>query len=344
MEACLRAWTQLQGPSGDERPIAEAIRDAFVPYCQDVTIDAMQNVVARIGSQGPRVMITAHLDEIGLMATLVEKDGAIRFTRVGGVDPRILPGSRVIVRTETGDLPGVVGALPPHLLSMEMRKKNYTMDQLFVDVGLPPERVRERVMPGTQISLYGPTTRLENGSLASKTMDDRAGVAVMLRAAELLARREVRAQVFFVAAAQEEVGSQGAQTAAYRLDPDMGIAIDVTHGEIPGCAPDETHPLDEVVSTMGPVIHPRLHQYLLDTAKAEHVKVRESYCARDTWTDADVLQITRAGVPTVLVELPLKYMHTTVELLREETLQEAARLVAAFVAGLDAGWEDLLCY
>ncbi len=344
LSAFLGDITALRGISGDEAPVAKAIAEAFRPLSDDVRIDAMSNVIARIGSEGPRVMIVAHLDEIGLMATLVEDDGAVRFTRNGGVDPRILPGSRVTVYTEEGPMTGVVGALPPHLLSAEDRKKNYEMTKLFVDLGLPAERVKALVHPGTPIQLYGPMRALENRRYTSKTIDDRGGVAMMLRAAELLQKREISAQVYFVAASQEEVGSNGAITAAYTLDPDIGIAIDVTHAEMPGCEPDEVHPLDKVVLSEGPNIHPKLHKRLMDLAKEIRVDAETSICAGVTWTDADPLQISRAGVPTALIEMPLKYMHTTVETVSMEVIEEAARLLAGFVGGLDAGWEEWLCF
>lgn len=339
--AILADWTQRRGLSGDEAGAAVAIAEAFAPY-GTVETDALGNVITRMGDgSGPRVMIAAHQDEIGLMATVVEEDGSIRMRRVGGVDPRILPGARVWVHAEGGILPGVVGALPPHLLSTEARSKNYVLDDLFVDVGLPAEEVAQRVLPGTIIALYGPLTRLANGRLSSKTMDDRAGVAVMLRAAQLLQNRRFNAQVYFVSASQEEVGSFGAKTAAYALKPDIGIAIDVTHAQMPGCDPDTTFPLDTVVTTAGPFIHPKLHQYMLDVAQAEHVTIKRSFSTSDTATDADEMQVAQAGVPTVLLELPLRYMHTTVETLSGDTLEEAARLLAAFITGLDekeAGW------
>ena len=343
LSAFLSNITAVRGLSGDEAPVAQVIAGAFSPLCDSVAIDAMSNVIARMGKAGPRVMVTAHLDEIGLMATGVEEDGAVRFTRVGGVDPRILPGSRVIVHTEEGPMTGVVGAVPPHLLSAEDRKKNYEMAKLHVDLGLPGERVRALVHPGTPIALYGPLRKLENRRFACKTVDDRGGVAVMLRVAELLQKSELPAQVFFVSAAQEEVGSLGAETSAYALEPDIGIAIDVTHAEVPGCEPDEVYPLDKVVLTEGPNIHPGLHKRLMDLAAKIRVDAATSVCPHVTWTDASCLQISRAGVPTALVEIPLKYMHTTVETVAMDVLDETARLIAAFITGLDAGWEEMLC-
>ena len=341
--AILADWTSRRGLSGDEAGIAGILADAFSPYCT-VETDPLQNVIARMGEgDGPLVMIAAHQDEIGLMASFVEEDGSIRLRRVGGVDPRILPGARVWVHAEGGVLPGVIGALPPHLLDADARKRNYQLDDLFVDLGLPADQAIEKVPAGTLIALHGPLTRLANGRLASKTMDDRAGIAVMLRAAQLLSGRRFRARVAFVAASQEEVGSLGARTAAYALNPDLAVAIDVTHGQMPGCDPDSTYPLDTVVATAGPYIHPILYRHLMDTAKAEHVAIQKSFSSRDTSTDADEMQITRSGVPAVLLELPLKYMHTTVETLSEDTLEEAARLLAAFITGLDEKEAVWLC-
>ena len=340
----LGSITGLRGLSGDEAPVAKVIAEAFAPLCEEVSIDAMQNVVGRIGSAGPRIMITAHQDEIGMMATNIEDDGAIRFTRVGGVDPRILPGSRVTVYTEEGPMTGVVGAVPPHLLSPDDRKKNYQMPKLHVDIGFPADRVRELVHPGTPIALYGPLKALQNNRYAGKTIDDRGGIATLLRIAELLQKRELPAQVFLVAASQEEVGGIGAETSAYALNPDIGIAIDVTHGEMPGCEPDEVYPLHKVVLSEGPNIHPTLHKHLMALAGKIRVDAVSSICPHVTWTDAASLQIARAGVPTALIEIPLKYMHTTVETVSMDVIEESARLLAAFVTGLDAGWEELLCY
>lgn len=345
LSAFLGRITALRGLSGDERPVAEAVAEAFRPLCETVEIDAMSNVVAKMGPDtGPRILITAHIDEIGLMATCIEDDGAIRFTRVGGVDPRILPGSRVTVHTDEGPMTGVIGALPPHLLSAADRQKNYPMEKLHVDLGLPVERVRALVHPGTPIALLGPLLALENGRVASKTIDDRGCVAMMLRTAELLQNQTLPAQLYFVAAVQEEVGGTGITTSAYNVRPDIGIAIDVTHAETPGCEPDDVYPLDKVVLTQGPNIHPRLHRHLMDLAKKIRVDAETSICPHVTWTDAGPLQVARAGVPTALIEVPLKYMHTTVETVSMDVLEESARLLAAFVTGLGADWEDLLCY
>ncbi len=344
LSAFLREITALRGISGEEISVSRAIYDAFRAHTDDVSIDAMQSVTARIGTEGPRVMITAHIDEIGLTAMLVEDDGAVRFGRIGGVDPRILPGSRVTVHTDEGPKTGVVGAKPPHLLTAEDRAKNYKMTQLYVDLGMPVDRVKALVRPGTPITLAYTPVMLQNRRMAVKTVDDRGSVAVMLRTMELLKNAHVPAQVSFVAAVQEEVGGIGADTSAYRENPDIGIAIDVTHAQMPDCDPDDVFPLEKVVLTEGPNIHPKVLQRLVDTAAAIRVDIQKGICPRITWTDASSLQIARAGVPTALIEVPLKYMHTTVETVALSVLEESARLLAAFIQGLTDDLEEWLCF
>jgi len=272
----------------------------------------------------------------------MEEDGALRFTGVGGTDLRTVPNARVIVHAPDGPLPGVIGALPPHLLTAKDIDKMYKWEDLYIDVGLPSERVRDAVPAGTMVSLDGSVVRLQNGRISSKALDDRAGIAVMLRAAQLLSNRKYISHVTFVAASQEEVGSRGIHTAAYALNPDIAVAIDVTLAKMAKEEPG-TFPLDTVVATAGPFIHPKLHQYLLDTAKAEHVAIQRDFASSGTGTDADDLQVTHSGVPTVLIELPLSYMHTPVEVLCESTLEEAARLLTAFITGLDEKEEGWLC-
>lgn len=341
----MREATERPGLPGNELPVATWLRGEFAPYCAEAYVDAMQNMIARCpgAGGGPKVYVTAHIDEIGLCVTGIEKDGAVRFTQMGGVDPRILPGSEVRVLAGDEKLVGVVGAKPPHLLTAEERKKNYKQEDLFIDLGFSAAEAEKRVGIGDRIQLVGPLTKLSGDLLAAKTMDDRACVAIMLLAAERLAKIPHAADIYFVCAAQEEVGSRGALTSCYAIDPDIGIAIDVTHGLMADCKPDQTHPLDKVVFSKGPNLHPKLVDAILKVAGEIRVETKVSICPDATWTDAEVVQTTRAGVPTALMELPLKYMHTTVETCSAVTLKEAARLLTAYLASLEADWRDALC-
>ena len=329
----------LVGPSGQEMQVAEYFAEQFRPFVDEVTVDAMFNVIAHKKGTGPKVMLCAHMDEIGLMVTRIEEDGSIRLGNVGGVDPRILPACQVWVHGRE-KLFGTIGAMPPHLLSAEDRKKNYEREDLYVDVGLPGEKVKELVRVGDLVTFNAQAIPLLGGQFASKTMDDRACVTILLCAAERLSRMACDADVYFVGSTQEEVGSRGAKTASFAIDPDLAGALDVDHATIPGSRPDTTVALDCLNASIGPFIQPKLLQRLLDCAKAHHVKLQTSVSPRYTSTDADEVSESRAGIPTVLLSLPLKYMHTTVETIDLAALEEGGRVIAHFLSELDAGWED----
>ncbi len=341
LEEFLRGVTALLGLSGDEGLVSSWVAEQFRPLCDEVRVDVMNNVIAHRKGPGPKVVFCAHLDEIGLMVVNIEDDGCLRLGGVGGVDPRILPGQRVTVYGKN-PLPGVIGAKPPHLLSEAERKKNYSREDLFADVGYPPEQVREKVRVGDQVQLEHRYTALQNGRAAVKTCDDRACVTIMYQALQLLQNMKHEADLYFVAASQEEVGSRGAMTAAFALDPDFAVALDVCHAETPGAPQGRAHRLDAMVASVGPYIHPVLRGKLMETAREHNIALQTAAVPRTTSTDADELGAARGGVPTVLLELPLKYMHTTVELMDWKTLKEGGRLLAHFAAAVSPSWEDEL--
>lgn len=329
----------LVGPSGQEMQVAEYFAEKFRPFVDEVKVDSMFNVIAHKKGTGPKVMLCAHMDEIGLMVTDIEEDGSIRLGSVGGVDPRILPASRVWVHGKE-KLFGTIGALPPHLLTAADRQKNYNAKDLYVDVGLPGDKVKELVHIGDLVTFNVPFTELLNGQIASKTMDDRACVTILLLAAERLTKLHCDADVYFVGSTQEEVGSRGARTSAFAIAPDLAVALDVDHATIPGSRPDTTVEGDSLCASIGPYLQPKLVERLMACAKEHHVKLQTAVSARYTSTDADDVSIARDGIPTVLLSLPLKYMHTTVETIDLQAMQEGGRLIAHFLSELDAGWEE----
>jgi tetrahedral aminopeptidase len=340
-EEFLRTATAMPGFTGNEGKVARMIADAFSPYCDDVRIDTMQSVIARAKGSGPRVMVCAHLDEIGLMVTRIEDDGCLRVGNAGGVDPRILPGMRVNVH-ERETLPGVIGAKSPHLLTKEERARNYAREDLYVDLALPADKVKALVNIGDYIALEARFTPLLNRRYATKTADDRACVAILLRAAEALMDMRHSADVYFVLSSQEEVGGYGAMTAAYAVDPDYAVTLDVCHAETPGAPQGETFRPDSMAAATGPYINAMMRSKLEAVARANQVTLQTSVYPRYTSTDADGIGTARAGIPTVLLELPVKYMHTTVETFDMHTLEEGARLLALYLAAMDDTWEDAL--
>ena len=340
-EEFLREATARPGLSGNEQAVAQYIADAFRPYCDEVRIDALNSVIARIHGRGPRVMLCAHLDEIGLMVAKIEADGALRLRSVGGVDPRILPGMRVTVYgRET--LMGVIGAKAPHLLNDAQRQKNYTLDELYIDLGMPAEQARMAVRIGDCVALEGGYTKLLNDRVATKTADDRSCVAIMLRTAQLLQRMDTTADLYFVASCQEEVGGYGAMTAGFGVDPDFGIVLDVTHAKTPGVSELDAFEIDSPTVAKGPYLHPYLRQKLEEIAKEQHVTIQDEILPRDTSTDADDLEAVRCGVPCVLLSLPVRYMHTSVETFDMRALEESARLLANYCLAINHTWRDAL--
>ena len=235
---------------------------------------------------------------------------------------------------------GTIGALPPHLMSAADRANNYTLDNLHVDIGMSAERAKELVRIGDLVTFDGPARELLNDQFASKTLDDRSCVAILLRAAEMLQKLVCDADVYFVCSSQEEVGGRGAMTSAFAIDPDLSVVLDVDFAETPTCPPRSSLPIDAMIVTHGPFVQPKLNQRLIDCAKKHHVKLNANVASRSTGTDADEIGLSRAGVPSVLLSLPEKYMHTSVETIDLNTLEEGARLLANFVAELDESWED----
>lgn len=334
----------IPGVPGYEMQATAYIAEAFERYADDVRVDGMQNVIARVGTQGPRIMLLAHLDEIGMVVMKIEKDGCLRITENGGVDPRILPSHEVYVQTKSGPLYGVIGAKPPHVQTPDEQKKPIKFEDLYIDVGYSYDEVVKRVRVGDMVTMKGGLVSLTDEIMANKTMDDRACVAVMLKCAELLKRQNARAQTLFVSTAQEEIGGYGATTSAHALDPDIAIAIDVTHAETPDSDKFGTYPLDKVVITAGPTIHPALFTRLKKTADENRISYEVEIANGRTWTDADDTQTARGGIPTLLISVPCRYMHTSVETISLTTVSEAARLLAHFISDISSEWEDFVWY
>lgn len=342
IEEFLRGAAAQPGVTGMEMAAAEYIAEAFRPYVDDVHITPVASVIAHRKGKGPKVMLAAHLDEIGMVVSKIEEDGALRMQTVGGVDPRIMPGMRVRVYGKK-QLMGVVGATPPHLLSQKDRGSNYNFqDTLFVDLGMPADKVKKLVNVGDMVCFENRFTELKNGRYSMKTADDRACVAILIKAAELLKDMKCDADVYFVATCQEEVGSHGAWTAGYEIDPDYGIALDVCHAVTPGAPAARTHAIENLVITKCPFTHPFLVKKMEEVAREQNVTLQTAISPRGTATDNDRLSLVRGGVPSVLLSLPLKYMHTNVETFDMHALTEGARLLAHYLRAVDHTWEEQL--
>ncbi len=279
-------------------------------------------------------MIAAHMDAIGLMATQIV-DGFIHITEIGGIDPRVLPGTPVVVHGKQ-DLPGVIVLPAGHTLPQDVREGVVSLSHLLVDVGLLPSRVSSLVQVGDLISFDTPPLGLAGETLSGHSLDNRASVAALTVCLQELQGNSHSWDIWAVASAQEEVTLGGAATSAYDLKPDLAVAIDVTFGRGPGAGGWETFPLGkEVTLGWGANLHPFLYRRFKELAEKLEIPVAMDITPTHSGTDAYAMQVARDGIPTMLLGIPLRYMHTAVEIIAVKDLQRLGRLLAEFIRSLD---------
>ena len=342
----LKKLCEASGVSGYEAEVRELVMAEFKPYADEVRVDKMGSVIALkrghpSGDHRPTIMLAGHMDEIGLIVSKIEK-GFLHFTSVGGFDPRVLLGQEVVVHGRR-PLPGIIGSRPPHVLPPEEQEKVIEMEKLFMDVGLPEEEIGQWVQVGDLATIRRDLVELQGDRVAGKALDDRAGVATVLTCFHRLASLRHTWNVYGVATVQEEVGLKGAMTSAYGLIPDIGLAIDVTFGDMPGLPEAETLALGKGPAiAFGPNIHPRLHEKLVEVAKTQEIPYQVEPVPGRSGTDAWAIQVTREGIPTALIGIPLRYMHTSVETVCAKDIERAGRLLAHFIAQLDEAFLESL--
>jgi len=343
----LKSLVMQDIPSGNEIDNNMIIKNYFLQYCDNVIIDKLGNVIGlkRGLSSEYKVMLAAHMDEIALMVREIDNNGFIRFVLIGGVDQRILPAQQVIIHGKE-EINGIIGNKPPHIQDTEDRKKAVEVDNLFIDTGLSAKEVKEKVSVGDFITFKKKPVELLNNYISSNALDDRAGIVVMLYVLEQLTKLKHYVDIYTVATVQEEVGLRGAIVSSYGVNPDIGIAIDVCHGNMPDTAEYETQKLGAGPAlALGPNIHPKLFKQLKNIAEEYNIPYQLDPEPSSTGTDAWAIQITMDGIPTALVSIPLKYMHTTVETLCLDDIKTSGRLIALFIASLCKEFmEGLTCF
>jgi putative aminopeptidase FrvX len=340
----LRKLVTAPGPSGYEQPAAAVFRDAASAFAE-VTYDTIGSTVARVAGtgEGPSVAVVGHIDEIGLIVHHIDDDGFLWFTGVGGWDPIILVGQRVEIATRNGPVAGIVGKRPIHLLREDDRKQVPKLSDLHIDIGATDgDEARSRVRIGDVAVIAVDPVELPNDRFVSRSLDNRVGCYVALEAARLVSEAGGAAgDVFAVAVTQEEITFGGARTTAYSLQPDIAIVVDVTFETTP-----PGHDEKELgrhrfgsgpVLTRGSTLDPQVYELLHETAEAEDIPFTVSASARATGTDADAFHIARGGIPTGVVSVPLRYMHSPVELVQLDDIDNAAKLIAAFARRLTPG-------
>ena len=333
------------GPSGQETRPAAVWREWCKPFAAEVDADHMGSSWARVAgrSGAPSLGVVGHIDEIGVHITHITDEGFLRFGQVGGWDPMILVGQRVLLDTLHGAVHGVIGRKAIHLLSDEERKKVPELKELHIDIGAKDgDEAKSMVRIGDVGVIDAEPLELPNDLVVSRSLDNRVGCYVAARAGELLAEAGGGPGDYLaMAVVQEEIGLRGAETAAYRLRPDVAIAIDVSHAtDTPGMdlGPTSKHELGSgPIIERGTTIHPHVFELLYEAAEAEGIAYTIQSSSRSTGTDADAMYISRAGIPTGLLSVPLRYMHSAVETISLEDLENTARLVAAFARRLEPG-------
>lgn len=330
------------GVSGSENGIRSLVKKLFSQFCDEVSTDTLGNVIGiKKGKNNnvPSLMIEAHMDELGFMVSSITDEGSIKFVTVGGFDPKVLPGTEVTVWGKE-KLFGVIGAKPPHLITD--RSKSPKLNELCVDVGFPKEITESLVSVGDIITINTSYTKLDGDFVAARCIDDRGGLAIIMKTLELLSGFELDNDIVAVATVQEEVGLRGAKTAAAHIQPGCAIAIDVCHGTSPGVSEDAFPCGKGPVLTMGPNLHSKMTRKLTELSNRDKIDIQLEVCSGDTGTDAWEIQVSGAGVPTALLSIPVRYMHANYEIANTGDMESAAKLIATFAASLKEG--ECLCW
>ncbi len=341
--AFLRRIIASPSPSGFEQPVQQVIREEIEHYTDEVRTDVHGNVIATLNAGGsPRVMLTAHCDELGFLVRYIDEQGFIYFAPIGGFDPSTLPGERVQIHTEAGPVLGVIGRKPVHLLESDERGKAPKLKDLWIDIGVANrEEAQQLVSIGSIATRAAQLEPLRGDLVVSRALDDKAGIFAVTEAMRRIheQRESLKAEVNFVSAVQEEVGSRGAVTSAYGVDPAVALAVDVTFtSDHPQTSKQD---LGDIKLNGGPVIsiggfiNPRVYQLLLTAVAGAELAYQIDPQADHTYTDTDMIQVARAGVATGLVSIPCRYLHTGSEIASLKDIDEVATLLARFVLALD---------
>ncbi len=337
----LKTLVETPSPSGSEQQAAAVWRAYVGTYADSITTDNQGNVIAVINPGGsPRVMLAGHVDEIGFIIRFVDDNGFLYFGAIGGFDPLTLPGERVQLLGKQGLVRGVIGRKARHLQAADEQKKGLEIEDLWIDIGAANRQAALALVDvgtaGTRAQ--GLETLTDGDLIVSRALDNKAGAYVVARALELAKARQPKAAIFAVATVQEEVGLRGARTSAFGINPQVGLAVDVTHAsDYPTADPKRSGDIKlgaGPVVTFGPTINPRVADLLLAAGQARGISIQREAEGRSTGTDADALQQVRVGIATGLISIALRYMHTGAEIGSLHDIERSADLLAEAAAGI----------
>lgn len=337
----LKQLLNSPGPSGYEARIQRVVRDFAQPFAGEIKTDWHGNLMAAVNPQGsPRIMLAGHCDQIGLLVQHIDEMGFVRVSPIGGWDMQMLIGQRLQVWTKAGPVPGVIARKAIHLLTDEERKQVPKIQELWLDIGASSEaEAREAVAIGDPVTLELGFHPLRNDLASAAGMDDRVGVWVVFEALRLIQKANPQAAVYAVSTVQEEIGLRGAQTSAFTIDPQVGIAVDVTHAtDCPGIDQNQFGRVKVghgPVVFRGPNVNPVVFESLSKLAEQHEIPTQVNGISRAASNDGNVMQINRGGVATGIIGIPNRYMHSPVEVVSLKDLENAARLIAQFCLSLD---------
>lgn len=325
---------QTPSPSGCESVIIDKVLGYLVDYVDEITRDAYGNLIAiKRGMSNKKLMLAAHADEVGMMVTYIDDNGFLYFQEIGGIDTNLLLGQRVEIHNAKGRVLGVIGKKPIHLQDRDAKAKDYDAEDLWIDIAAKDKKDAEnRVEVGDYITYQTQPTILHGESWISKSLDDKVGLYTLVKVAEALKDKKPKMDVYFVASVQEELGARGIRTATISIEPDYGIAIDVTHAtDYPTCSPQRSGEIklgDGIVIAKGPNIEPVMGRKLIDLAKQYKIKYQIEPIACPTGTDANFMQVSGKGVKTALLSIPCRYMHSPNEIVSLVDVNEGVRLLS----------------
>jgi endoglucanase len=331
---------ETPSPSGFESPLQQVVRVYAGQFADEVTTDVHGNVMAVRNPGAPlRVMLAGHCDQIGLITSHIDDNGFVYVLAVGGWDPQMLVGQRMTVWTDSGPVGGVIARKPIHLLTEEERKQVPKLKDLWLDIGAADkEEAQGMVRIGDPVTVELTFRELPNGRVASPAMDDKCGLWVVMEALRRADPEKLQCSLYAVSTVQEEIGLRGARTSAFGIDPQVGVAVDVTHAT--DCPTIEKKEEGDIGLGKGPVVYrgpnmnPKVVERLLQAADAHEIPYQLAACGKATGTDANMIQVNRAGVAAGLVSIPNRYMHSPVEMISMEDIDRAADLLARFAEGL----------
>jgi tetrahedral aminopeptidase len=332
---------ETPSPSGYEQPVQNIVREYVAEFADEVKTDFHGNVIVGCNVDAPlRVMLAGHADQIGLLVTHINDQGFVYTNTIGGWDPQQLIGQRMTIYTANGPIPALISRKPIHLLDQDERKQVVKLKDMWLDIGAKnKEEASEVVKIGDPVTLELGYQEMRNGFANSPGMDDKTGLWVAMEALRRAKKRGLNIALFAVATVQEEIGLRGAATSAYGVNPQVGIAIDVTHAT--DCPTIDKTQEGDVKLGGGPVIYrgpnmnPTVVERLRSAADYADIPVQLAASGRGTGTDANVIQLSRAGVAAGLVSIPNRYMHSAVEMIALKDIDDAADLLAAFAHKLE---------